>query len=365
MSEPLPLERFASIQAALEAGCARDAVLAEAGLSGEAWDAARERWLGRLAAEAARGRFRLDRRYFELLAEQRRAAAAEARAERKKIEGPIPVAPTVHLASIAGLAVASVAKVTPPAASPRARLGETSMALGDAIRQALPFKSKTATPAAAGPPASAAPAAELPKVPPRSPLAGTSMALPPLAREAFPFKAGTPAAASAVELPKVPPRSPLAGTSMALPPVAREALPFKTGTPAAEPAVELPKVPPRSPLAGTSMALPPVARAALPFKTGTAAPAASLEPAPPQAPSTPTPEAMARLQSMNLGLYAQICGDVRARPEQVEAVRRHYGLEGPVWAALHALWAQRFAQDPALRERWQALIEQRVARAQG
>ena len=335
---PLPLEQLAVIQAALDAGCAREAVLAEAGLTDESWEEERERWMARLAAAAGRGRLRLESRYFELLGKQRRPAAARAQAARRKVEGAIPVAPTVYLAAIGVPASTAPAPGTAPAlpkVAPRSALAGTSMALSDAVRQALPFKGKEAATVAPAPAAT-----ELPRVAPRSPLAGTSMALPTLVREALPFKGND------------------AAPKEAAPPAPAPA------APAPAPAAALPKVAPRSPLAGTSMALPTLAREALPFKTGNAPQAVPPVPAPAaSAPAAaPTPEAMARLQGMNLGLYAQICADVRSRPEKVDDIRRHYGLEGPLWAALHGLWAQRFQQDPPLRERWQAQIEQRVAR---
>lgn len=59
----LSLERFAELRAAIEARGARDAVLAEAGLTPKAWSALQTRWLDALADEVARGKTTLARRY--------------------------------------------------------------------------------------------------------------------------------------------------------------------------------------------------------------------------------------------------------------------------------------------------------------
>ena len=96
----ITLEELAAITGALEAGLPRDEVLAGAGLSVEAWEAARERWMSRLAAQAAGGQLRSSQRYLELVAEQRGRAEAKAREARRKLEGPVPVAPAAHLSPL-------------------------------------------------------------------------------------------------------------------------------------------------------------------------------------------------------------------------------------------------------------------------
>jgi hypothetical protein len=98
----ITLEELAAISGALEAGVPRDEALAGAGLSAEAWEAARERWLSRLAARAARGQLGATRRYLALVAEQKRRVQAEAKEPRKEPEGPMPVAPSAHLSPLQG-----------------------------------------------------------------------------------------------------------------------------------------------------------------------------------------------------------------------------------------------------------------------
>ena len=51
---------------------------------------------------------------------------------------------------------------------------------------------------------------------------------------------------------------------------------------------------------------------------------------------------------------------MRAYPANVPWVRRRFALSEDAWTALHALWQQRFQHDPALKERWQALVAQSV-----
>ncbi|WP_437802391.1 hypothetical protein [Sorangium sp. So ce693] len=96
------LEELAAVAGALEAGLPRDEVLAEAGLSAAAWEAARERWMSRLAAQAARGQLRSSRRYLELVAAQKRRAEEKARGAPRKLEGPMPVAPAARIAPLQG-----------------------------------------------------------------------------------------------------------------------------------------------------------------------------------------------------------------------------------------------------------------------
>ncbi|WP_437993831.1 hypothetical protein [Sorangium sp. So ce145] len=110
----IQLEELAAVAGALEAGLPRDEVLAGAGLSAAAWEAARERWMSRLAAQAARGQLRSSRRYLELVAAQKRRAEEKARGARRKLEGPMPVAPAARIAPLQG---APLDGATPPPAA--------------------------------------------------------------------------------------------------------------------------------------------------------------------------------------------------------------------------------------------------------
>jgi len=80
-------------------------VLAEAGLSSEAWEAAQETWLSKLARDAARGELRRGRRFSELVEEKR---VSTARRKRKppgaEPRATGPVAPSVRLGKLAGRA---------------------------------------------------------------------------------------------------------------------------------------------------------------------------------------------------------------------------------------------------------------------
>jgi hypothetical protein len=50
MATSLPLDRYAEVQAELEAGQLRDEVLARAGLSAEEWTAAQRTWLDKMGS---------------------------------------------------------------------------------------------------------------------------------------------------------------------------------------------------------------------------------------------------------------------------------------------------------------------------
>lgn len=69
-----------------------------------------------------------------------------------------------------------------------------------------------------------------------------------------------------------------------------------------------------------------------------------------------------RVERISLAQYARICADVREHPAHVHEIQGHYGLDPQSWTALHAMWHERFQSDPALKARWQALVEQSARR---
>jgi hypothetical protein len=73
--EPLSLERYASICALVDAGRKRDEVLQGASLSPERWMEEQGSWLERMAAQARRQRFELQRRFNDLYLERLEALA--------------------------------------------------------------------------------------------------------------------------------------------------------------------------------------------------------------------------------------------------------------------------------------------------
>ncbi|WP_437941529.1 hypothetical protein [Sorangium sp. So ce341] len=482
----ITLEELAAVAGALEAGLPRDEVLAGAGLSVEAWEAARERWMSRLAAQAARGQLRSSQRYLELVAEQRGRAEAKARAARRKLEGPVPVAPAAHLSplrsaprdgaaptSAAGAggeaaarspwarmgagappgpgraevpALASavpsppppampppavpsppppamqppVAAVTPTASSEppaAARPGGVTLFGMQAIapREALPFRrdassappaESTATPAAASlnatrigavsplPADSALPFAR------SAPVATIDTALPfsrptppPPADKALPFARPSPPPPADKALPFAR-TAPIAPTDKApLPfsrstpsPPADKALPFARSTPSppadkalpfarpaspppADSALPFARSAPAQPVRDETAPLPPQRSSgswALPFQqpsTASGAPASTSPPtSAPRAQAEVDEQEMRRVKRITLGEYAHICADLRERPGHEQQIQGRYGLSPQGWAALHAMWHERFQADPALKARWQALIEQSAQR---
>ncbi|WP_437580510.1 hypothetical protein [Sorangium sp. So ce887] len=455
----ITLEELAAITGALEAGLPRDEVLAGAGLSVEAWEAAREGWMSRLAARAARGQLRSSQRYLELVAEQKGRAEARARHARRKPEGPIPVAPAAHLSPLQG---APRDRATPlPAAgaggeaaarSPWARLGAAAppglgvvepaplpsslppampspvppaiasslppampSPLPPAIASSLPPAMPSPLPPAMPSPMPAVTPTPFPDPPPTAPpgrvtLLGTRAVAP---REALPFRqdassapraesAATPAAkrkdatrigaVGALSADRALPFSrtaPVLPADKALPfsrptpsppadkalpfsrptpsPPADKALPFSRPTPSPPADKALPFSRPTSsgPVKDETAPLPPQRSQgswALPFQqpssaSGSPASASTSEPAVQAQPGVDEQE-MRRVERITLGEYARICADARDRSRHIQQIQSHYGLSPQGWAALHAMWHERFRSDPALKARWQALVEQ-------
>ncbi len=87
--------------AEMEAGFPRDRVLEMASISQEQWDLTQETWLLRMAKQGQQRKLALLDRYNELLAKHRKAAQRKMRAEKRKLKGPMPVAPEAHLSPLA------------------------------------------------------------------------------------------------------------------------------------------------------------------------------------------------------------------------------------------------------------------------
>ncbi|WP_437338356.1 hypothetical protein [Sorangium sp. So ce394] len=454
----ITLEELAAIAGALEAGLPRDEVLVGAGLSVEAWEAARERWMSRLAAQAARGQLRSSQRYLELVAEQRGRAEAKARDARRKLEGPVPVAPAAHLSPLRsaprdGAAPTSAAGAGGEAAarSPWARMGAGAPPVPGRVEvPALASAVPSPPPPAMPPPVPAVTPAASSEPPPTAPRGGVTLfgmqAVAP--REALPFRrdassappaesAATPAAASlnATRIGAVSPLSadkalpfarsaPVAPTDKALPfsrpsppPPADNALPFaRTGpiaptdkaplpfarsapsppadkalpfaqsapsppadkalpfsrpasSPPADSALPFARSAPAQPVRDETAPLPPQRSSgswALPFQQPSSAPGtpaiASTSPPAARAQAEVDEQEMRRVERITLGEYAHICADLRERPGHEQQIQSRIGLSPQSWAALHAMWHERFQADPALKARWQALIEQSAQR---
>ncbi|WP_437692618.1 hypothetical protein [Sorangium sp. So ce176] len=451
----ITLEELAAIAGALEAGAPRDEALAGAGLSVEAWEAARERWMARLAAQAARGQLRPSQRYLELIAEQKRRAHVKQREARRKPEGPMPVAPEAHLPALGGahpdgatpVAAAGVSDEE-AARSPWARSSAVAPPARPPVdRSPLPAATPPPLPAATPSPLPAATptprASPIPEPPPTAPRAFVTLldmravplqdALPfarkvpgrpadsalPFARgapvpptdNALPFSRPSPSPPADKALPFSRPVAPPAADSAlpfsrpVAPPAADNALPFSRPNPAPTADKALPFSHP-SPSPPSDNALPfsrpspsPPADNALPFARPAASPApraSSRDEAVPRPPPLPSgswalpfqqpssgdgplastslsrsaagarPEVDAemkrRVERISLAQYARICADVREHPAHVHEIQGHYGLDPQSWTALHAMWHERFQSDPALKARWQALVEQSARR---
>lgn len=185
----LSLERFAELRAAIETRGARDAVLAEAGLSPKAWSALQTRWLDALADEVARGKTTLARRY----------ASAFDRAF-----GPPPALET----PAAPLPAPEVPAFAPPASS----MPVGSMPVGAMPVAPAPAYGDYAPPRVYPPPPTAQPA--------QAPSMGTGTVLTLDA----PQRPATPFQPNSAESKRVAP-----GTAWAAPESAAEPLPFQSG----------------------------------------------------------------------------------------------------------------------------------------
>mgnify|MGYP000090079801 CR=1 FL=1 len=98
----IPLEKLAAIDAQLEAGKPRDRVFADAGVTSEVWERAKDAWFARMASEAVGGKGRkLHKRYHDLLQAERKATGTAKRQTPKKLEGKAPKAPAARLSPLA------------------------------------------------------------------------------------------------------------------------------------------------------------------------------------------------------------------------------------------------------------------------
>lgn len=98
----LPLEKLAAIDAKLQAGLPRDRVFADAGVTAETWERAKDAWFARMANEAARGKGRkLHKRYHDLLRAARAEAVSDERQTLVKPNGKAPKPPIARLSPLA------------------------------------------------------------------------------------------------------------------------------------------------------------------------------------------------------------------------------------------------------------------------
>jgi hypothetical protein len=171
-SPPLALDRYATLQAEIEAGNAQDAVLTQAEVPTERWLAAHAYWLKRMAEEAERKRFETTIRYQTVYSIKRKLFENRAAREREKAGRPPVAAPPVAVMSMMSQALAQPIGVQVPATafpSPppieRTRAPEPNSGLPSFLRQG-------ARPAAAPAPAVHAP-------PPVTTGTGTLPAPPP------------------------------------------------------------------------------------------------------------------------------------------------------------------------------------------
>jgi hypothetical protein len=156
----ISLDEFAAMSAAIDAGVPSGQVLAEAKLSTEAWESAKERWLVELAGQAALGRLAPSRRCVEIVGAEWPRVSARAKRARKKAAGEVPAVPVAVASPLAGLdgelVISSMADrgrgaaprpiavalpvAPPPPADARHGTGTGPMAPIVRVESALPFQ---------------------------------------------------------------------------------------------------------------------------------------------------------------------------------------------------------------------------------
>jgi hypothetical protein len=352
----LDLERFAALSADIEAGAARDEVIAREGLSVEAWTRAQASWLGKMADEAARKRFDLTNRYNAAFVAQRRSLEGGRRGGKKK--GPIAAAEKVAPAP------PLIAAPPPMVAAPSFVAPAPFVAASPSFVSAPPLVS-------APPPVAAKP----------TDLGGTVAAevISPFAAGApLPFKVGRAAIADAP--PKPPARHVDRGTMTFASPIAKDAIPFAAGAalPPTAPMSPLPAQPkvnmdlggtvpadvlspielgaklPFREVSGSGSRPPPSPAAGLknlPFRSAAPAPTASAAPPAPAAPATP------RATRFTLEQFASLSAEIAVAPSAVAHVRGRYGLDEASHRAEAEEWGRRFAVDKELFARYGSLFQ--------
>ncbi len=198
-TEPLPLERYATLAAELDVTQELSPILEREKVEKELWLATQAHWLKRMADEAHRKRFETTNRYQTLFNAKRKSFDARAQREKKRRERPPLTAPPVEVLAAAAAELAAplttshgdLAFPPPPSIDPI-----TARDAAPAPGRAVPFAPAPA-PAFADVPQPARVAAPAP-VPPAAPEASDhrfgTMAIPlgaiEATRSATPFHAG-------------------------------------------------------------------------------------------------------------------------------------------------------------------------------
>jgi len=359
----MSLDEFAALHARMEAGEGRDRVLAEAGLSPEAWLEAQGVWLGRMASLAVHGEPALHQRYLGLLGEHqqaersRRAAPASPPAGKMPRPPALPALPPVGPSERADARRASRAarpaasgEAAKPAKDARKKMAVTMMMEESVVaRPALPFDRPGR---GSSPPPAAAPSRPKKGRLQRQTLANTLPAFLQSLGPALPF-----AESSA---PRADPRSSSKPRGLD----DRFVLPFgRRDEPAGAATGQ-----------GATRGKRSDDRFVLPFnrqheaaaapRTDGAAPGGQAAPglaAPAQGRAADPSTAPA----MGLELYAWLCAAIAFAPERTEQTLTWMRLTPEDKRALDALWEKVFAGDPAQRAAFEHARQGYLDRARG
>ena len=390
-ARPLSLDRFAGISARIEVGLPREHVLAEEQISTETWELTQETWLARLGAHAAQRKLGLQRRYGELLAAHRKAALSQLRDERRKLSGPMPVAPVVRVALLALPSLGKAEKMPSPAPIPipiprmTAQLGATTD-ISAVVQNFL--AGKAATPF--GGPAGAQAAAVASSAPPSSTAQlGATTDISAVVQNFLAGKAATPFGGTTTPPPPTTTAHPGSETTDISAVVQRllagqVTTPFARGAPpttasivttiATAPPRALPSSAPRGTQVGAatediSSVVQRVlaSKSATPFGQTTSAPAVAAPVAVPSSalgPSATAPDLPPPLPNLTLEHYAELRLQLWRDPARTAEILGLWRIrDAHSWAQLQAHWQRRLADDAALAQRWtQVVAELKAAR---
>jgi len=391
-SEPLPVERFAALNAEIDAGQPVRDVLEREDISEEAWATTQEHWLSRMAEESERHRFEVTNRYGTVFKAHRAVASAKLKL--------IALAPDTEVRPETTRDPDSAPARSTPASTPPSTPPPKPSAPPQAPPQPPPASMGVVPAPLMGPPSVVLP-------PSTQPAPSTQPTPPTFAKPDMPF-AHAPAEAQPADVPLPTPRmvQPLEpddadddGSTMVTPsmqsadpgsrlpfqarrfnPAATivanikptgDALPFSPDTDRMPPETKAsgsrppPPPEPESKYSGTLFAVSPFIGDPLPFGKNRKAHPATVA-LPPVAPTAhqvktaafPIPGMLSEKPHFSLEHFASMSAEIAHHPERVDDVRRRYGLTREQHRDEAARWRALFDASPRQAERFTALVDQ-------
>lgn len=360
MSSVLSLEKFAAVSARLDAGLPKDAVLKEAGLNQQQWEAELFSWLANLSEQIQRHNYELYQRYTQWFLQNRLEAERQLGLSSAPNVASLPPAQRNESGDWEYLRWKQQGEAAPSAAvAPPALVAPPPMVSGvppmpPAYSPVPPMPGAGGVPpmpsvggGSAVPPMPPMPGAG--GVPPMPTLGGSGSVLPmPASSGAVPPMPASMGGASMGGVPPMPVSAPPMPVSVAPPLISTapaEAVP--------SPVDRMSPVPAAIPNPYGNVSPPP-------FVGGVAPPAPGYaDPPPAPAAQAPPPAAELHVPTLSLGDYAMLAAEISVVPEHVERALGKYGIGDPrVWEALQQTWGNKLRADgyemEAYRERFES-----------